>query len=76
MQGQRAEVWDNNNVLAIVVGGSSEDLRYLKSISLHLWLFGYEVTGEPVYVRLCVYVCVCLYMSVCVHVCVLVVCWR
>jgi hypothetical protein len=28
------------------VGGTSEDLRYLKSISLHLWLFGYELPGE------------------------------
>jgi hypothetical protein len=45
LQGQRAEVWDNNDALAIVVGGASDDLRYLKSISLHLWLFGYELTG-------------------------------
>jgi hypothetical protein len=29
----------------VAVGGSSEDLRYLKSISLHLWLFGYELPG-------------------------------
>jgi nucleosome binding factor SPN SPT16 subunit len=32
--------------VAVAVGGSSEDLRYLKSISLHLWLFGYELPGE------------------------------
>jgi nucleosome binding factor SPN SPT16 subunit len=44
-QEQRAELWDNSNVLAIICGASSDDLRYLRSISLHLWLFGYEVTG-------------------------------
>lgn len=32
--------------LWIVVGAASEDLRYLKSISLHLWLFGYELPGK------------------------------
>jgi hypothetical protein len=30
----------------VVVGGTSDDLRYLKSISLHLWLFGYELPGK------------------------------
>lgn len=35
--------WENANVLAITVGGTSEDLRYLRSIALHLWLFGYEL---------------------------------
>jgi hypothetical protein len=39
-------VWDDINVLAVMAGSASEDLRYLKSVSLHLWLFGYEVTGE------------------------------
>ncbi|KAF6251518.1 global transcription factor [Scenedesmus sp. NREL 46B-D3] len=39
----RADIWDNANALAVVVGGTSDDLRYLKSISLHLWLFGYEL---------------------------------
>ncbi len=33
-------------MLAVMAGSASDDLRYLKSVSLHLWLFGYEVTGE------------------------------
>lgn len=45
MQEKQADVWDNANTLAVLVGGTSEDLRYLKSISLHLWLFGYELPG-------------------------------
>jgi hypothetical protein len=46
LQENRADIWDNANALAVVVGGTSDDLRYLKSISLHLWLFGYELPGE------------------------------
>lgn len=48
MQEQRADVWDGINVLTVMAGGASDDLRYLKSVSLHLWLFGYEITGVPV----------------------------
>lgn len=44
-QGNRPELWDGANALAVLVGGTSDDLRYLKSISLHLWLFGYELPG-------------------------------
>jgi len=44
-QSNRATLWDNANVLAFPVGTTSEDLRYLNSISLHLWLFGYELPG-------------------------------
>jgi nucleosome binding factor SPN SPT16 subunit len=46
LQENRADIWDNANALAVVVGGTSDDLRYLKSISLHLWLFGYELPGR------------------------------
>lgn len=46
LQEHKGDVWDNINVLAVMAGSASEDLRYLKSVSLHLWLFGYEVTGE------------------------------
>jgi hypothetical protein len=46
LQENRADIWDNANALAVVVGGTSDDLRYLKSISLHLWLFGYELPGK------------------------------
>jgi hypothetical protein len=45
MQEHRADIWDGSNVIAIMAGSASEDLRYLKSVSLHIWLFGYEVTG-------------------------------
>lgn len=47
MQEHRDDVWDRSNVLAVMAGSASEDLRYLKSVSLHIWLFGYEVTGAP-----------------------------
>ncbi|KAG1678588.1 hypothetical protein FOA52_012595 [Chlamydomonas sp. UWO 241] len=42
-QVKREAAWAGANSLSIVVGASSEDLRYLKSISLQLWLFGYEL---------------------------------
>jgi nucleosome binding factor SPN SPT16 subunit len=38
-------VWNGATALGIAVGGASEDLRYLKSISLQMWLFGYELPG-------------------------------
>lgn len=44
-QDNRDTLWDKATALAIAVGGSSEDLRYLKSIALQLWLFGYEIPG-------------------------------
>ena len=32
--------------VAVVTGpASQEELRYLKSVSMQLWLFGYELTG-------------------------------
>ena len=45
IQAHQSSSWANVSALAIVVGSSSEDLRYLKSISLQLWLFGYELPG-------------------------------
>lgn len=44
-QTQQDGVWAGANVLAVAVGAPSEDLRYLKSNSLHMWLFGYELPG-------------------------------
>lgn len=44
-QEKRETVWGGANALVVPVGGNSEDLRYLKSLSLHLWLFGYELPG-------------------------------
>jgi len=55
-QANKSSLWENAGALGIMVGGTSEDLRYLKSISLHLWLFGYELPGGWVGVqwqRLC-----------------------
>lgn len=45
MQEHKGDIWDGSNVLAVMAGSASDDLRYLKSVSLHIWLFGYEVTG-------------------------------
>eukprot|EP00798_Chlamydomonas_sp_ICE-L_P025578 gene25578-11229_t len=42
-QANRSTHWANTNALAISVGSASDDLRYLKSISLHYWLFRYEL---------------------------------
>jgi nucleosome binding factor SPN SPT16 subunit len=38
-------VWNGADAVAIGTGPSAEEIRYLKSISLHLWLFGYELPG-------------------------------
>jgi nucleosome binding factor SPN SPT16 subunit len=46
LQANRSTLWDNTNAVVVAVGGSSEDLRYLKSIAMHLWLFGYELPGK------------------------------
>ncbi|GFH23153.1 uncharacterized protein HaLaN_20721, partial [Haematococcus lacustris] len=35
--------WGGARAILVSVGAASEDLRYLKSLALHLWLFGYEL---------------------------------
>ena len=45
LQANQTSTWSDASAIAIVVGASSEDLRYLKSISIQLWLFGYELPG-------------------------------
>ena len=49
---QDGESWKANGgdlaAVAIVTGQAAQDeLRYLKSASMQLWLLGYELTGEP-----------------------------
>jgi nucleosome binding factor SPN SPT16 subunit len=38
----KRDVWGGADAIAVVTPPSSEDLRYLKSSALHLWLLGYE----------------------------------
>ncbi|GAB4855678.1 FACT complex subunit spt16 [Ancistrocladus abbreviatus] len=38
----KAELWAGSDVLAIATPPPSEDLRYLKSSALNIWLLGYE----------------------------------
>ena len=49
---QDEESWKANGgdlaAVAIVTGQAAQDeLRYLKSASMQLWLLGYELTGKP-----------------------------
>ena len=49
---QDGELWKAKDgdlaAVAIVTGQAAQDeLRYLKSASMQLWLLGYELTGEP-----------------------------
>ena len=43
---QDGGLWGDANALAVAVGSVSEAITYTKSSSLHLWLLGYEFTGE------------------------------
>ncbi|KAE9446641.1 hypothetical protein C3L33_21408, partial [Rhododendron williamsianum] len=38
----KAEFWGSSDVLAVATPPASEDLRYLKSSALNIWLLGYE----------------------------------
>ncbi|OMO73146.1 hypothetical protein CCACVL1_17441 [Corchorus capsularis] len=38
----KAELWGSSEVLAVATPPPSEDLRYLKSSALNIWLLGYE----------------------------------
>jgi hypothetical protein len=42
-----ADAWGGAKSFAVARGppAQDDDMRYLKSIALHLWLFGYEVPG-------------------------------
>lgn len=44
-QEKKDELWAGSRAVVVVEGSSSDDLRYLKSLTLHLWLFGYELPG-------------------------------
>ncbi|GMH13121.1 hypothetical protein Nepgr_014962 [Nepenthes gracilis] len=41
-EGLKSELWGGSDVLAIATPPASEDLRYLKSSALNIWLLGYE----------------------------------
>ena len=43
---QDGGLWGDASALAVAVGSVSEAITYTKSSSLHLWLLGYEFTGE------------------------------
>ena len=43
---QEGDTWGGATAVAVPVGTASEDIRYSKSQSLHLWLLGYEFTGR------------------------------
>ncbi|XP_052205741.1 FACT complex subunit SPT16-like [Diospyros lotus] len=38
----KTELWGSSDVLAVATPPASDDLRYLKSSALNVWLFGYE----------------------------------
>ncbi|KAJ3669600.1 hypothetical protein LUZ60_011550 [Juncus effusus] len=41
-QSKKSELWANSDAISISTPPSSEDLRYLKSSAMNIWLLGYE----------------------------------
>lgn len=41
---KKTELWGGCDAVCILYGSSNEDLLYSKNISMHLYLFGYELT--------------------------------
>ena len=39
------DLYDDVASVCVAAGPASEDFRYLKSVALHIWLFGYELPG-------------------------------
>eukprot|EP00951_Prasinocladus_malaysianus_P048077 scaffold654367_cov71-Prasinocladus_malaysianus.AAC.1 len=37
------DAWEGAGSICVAAGPASEDFRYLKSVALHIWLFGYEL---------------------------------
>lgn len=42
---KQPEVWEDAGSICVAAGPASDDFRYLKSVALHIWLFGYELPG-------------------------------
>lgn len=43
---QEGQDWSGATAIAVAVGQPTDELRYYRSSSLHLWLLKYEFSGE------------------------------